>query len=576
MAGFAGYSRRFRMLTVATVGAVAVTALTSWPAATAVGGSTAGAAAAVSLSTAIQVGVSTPAATAGPSTPVGRRQLPLLGRSTTSAGATNLTALTAPRAASAGTARSAVLHTFDGVSALDNKAASGFDLEPPDEGLAAGNGYVVNLVNVTGQIQSTSGSLLVKPFFLNTFFQESPTANTSDPRVFYDAASGRWIATILEYAFDSTTGLLSESHVDVATSRSSDPRGQFRIFRVDTTNPDHAGCPCLADYPILGVDKDNVYVSTNEFDKTLSHFNGAQLYAISKSELASGASAPHVVGYQNLSVAGVSGYHVQPANSYGPAGVEYLMSSLDPNGTFDNRLAVWALTDTGAVTRGGTPTLSVRVISSEAYAAPPNAQTPVGLCTGNLCGSAGTPTTGVVASDFDAMQEIQYINGNLVGALDTAVTVPGDSGSRAGIAWFVVHPQVTGSSLSSQTRVTRQGYVAQSGEYLLYPHINMTQNGAMAMTFGFGGPATYLSAGYATAPSGKPFGAIRTAAAGVAPDNGFTATATFGGVGRWGDYSNGQIIPGTNSVWLATQYIPNTGDGNANWGNRIFELDLSQ
>ena len=42
----------------------------------------------------------------------------------------------------------------------------------------------------------------------------------------------------------------------VATSRSSDPRGQFRIFRVDTTNPDHAGCPCLADYPILGVDKE--------------------------------------------------------------------------------------------------------------------------------------------------------------------------------------------------------------------------------------------------------------------------------------------------------------------------------
>lgn len=572
MAGFAVFPRR---LGVVAVGALVVTGLASWPVATAAGGAASGGAAAVvSVSSAVQVGVSTPTASLSRATLVTRRQLPVLGRPTTSTNAHTLTTLTSPQVASAATARSTLLHSFDGVSALENKAAAGFDLEPPDEGLGAGNGFVVNFVNVTGQIQDTSGAVLVKPFYLNTFFKEPATANTSDPRIFYDSSSGRWIASILEYAFDSKTGLISESHVDVATSRTSDPRGQFRIFRVDTTNPNHADCPCLADYPILGVDQDNVYISTNEFDKTLTRFNGAQLYAISKSQLVSGASAPRLVFYQNLSVAGVPGYHVQPANSYGPAGVEYLMSSLDPNNTFDNRLAVWALTDTGAVTRGGTPALSVQVISSEAYALPPNAQTPPGMCTGSLCGKAGAPTTGVVASDFDAMQEVQYINGNLVGALNTAVNVAGDSGSRAGIAWFVVHPQVTGGAISSQTRVTRQGYVAQSGEYLLFPHLNMTPNGAMAMTFGFGGPATYLSAGYATAPAGKPFGAIRTAGAGVTTDNGFTGTAKFGGVGRWGDYSNGQIIPGTNNVWLATQYIPGNGDGNANWGNRIFELNL--
>ena len=83
-----------------------------------------------------------------------------------------------------------------------------------------------------------------------------------------------------------------------------------------------------------------------------------------------------------------------------------------------------------------------------------------------------------------------------------------------------------------------------------------------------------LSAGYATARPGRDFGPIQLAAAGTGPDNGFTGTAQYGGAGRWGDYSNGEIIPGTNRVWLATQYIPNSGDGNANWGNAIFQLRL--
>lgn len=569
-------SGRAGLLSAVAVGALVLTGTAASPASVAGASTSSGGASAVTHTHAMSLGRSTPTAGPIPAAAAAHRRLPVL-RPTAGSGSrtpSTRTGSAAPRANSAGVAAPRLLHNFDGVNALDNKAASGFDLEPPDEGLGAGNGYVVNFVNVTGQIQSTSGALLVRPFYLNTFFHEAPQANTSDPRVFYDAGSRRWIATILVYSFDNKTNFVSGSHIDVAVSTGSDPRGTWRVFQFDAANPNHAGCPCLADYPILGVDRDNVYVSTNEFDKTLTQFNGAQLYAISKSQLVSGAATPNIVLYQNLSVDGTLGYHVQPANTYGSAPAEYLMSSLDPNNTFDNRLAVWALTNTAAVSSGGIPALSVQVISSEAYSAPPNAQTPPGMCTGSLCGASGAPTTGVVSTDFDAMQEVQYINGVLVGALNTAVNVPGDAGARAGVAWFVVRPQVSHGTVSASTRVVRQGYLAQQGQYLLYPHVNTIENGAMAMTFGFGGPGSYLSAAYATAPAGKGFGTIRLAAAGVAPDNGFTGTKKFGGVGRWGDYSNGQIIPGTNKVWLATQYIPNTGDGNANWGNRIFELTL--
>jgi hypothetical protein len=320
-----------------------------------------------------------------------------------------------------------------------------------------------------------------------------------------------------------------------------------------------------------------VYLSTNEFTSNEQGFNGTQLYVISKSQLVAGHRAPAMVTFPDLSAGGAPGYHVQPANSYGYAPAEFLLSSLDPNNTFDNRLAVWAVSNEASVTTGrGMPSLTVRVIGSEGYAFPPNAQTPPGFCSGSLCrGGKGAPTTGVVETDFDAMQETQYINGELVGALNTAVTVAGDTASRSGVAWFVIRPSLTGASVDSRTHITRQGYVSTNGEYLLYPHVNMTPNGSMALVFGMGGPGTYLSAAYSVARPGRDFGDIQVAAGGTGPDNGFTGTAHYGGAARWGDYSNGQIIPGTNRVWLATQYIPNTGDGNANWGNSIFQLNLN-
>ena len=227
------------------------------------------------------------------------------------------------------------------------------------------------------------------------------------------------------------------------------------------------------------------------------------------------------------------------------------MNSLDPNNTYDNRLGVWALTNREHIAQGVIPNLSATVIGSEAYAMPVNAQTPAGF--NNFTSS---PTTGVVTADFDAMQEVQYVDGYLYG-----------------VAWFKVAPSVSGGVISSSTHVAQQGYISSRGLYLLYPHIEHSRSGNTAIVFSIGGPGTYLSAAYAVQQSGwTNFGGIKIAANGAAPDNGFTGTASFGGVGRWGDYSAGQLDPSGNGIWFTTQYIPNNGDGITNWGNRVFEV----
>jgi hypothetical protein len=50
------------------------------------------------------------------------------------------------------------------------------------------------------------------------------------------------------------------------------------------------------------------------------------------------------------------------------------MNSLDPNGTIDNRIGVWAMTNRNAVSEGGMPKLSSVVITSELNGVPPPAE----------------------------------------------------------------------------------------------------------------------------------------------------------------------------------------------------------
>jgi len=493
-------------------------------------------------------------------------------RPSLSGAAQRTSSVSRPKVASSKLAAGSLLHTFDGVSARDNSTAlGGLQLEPADQSVATDGTYVLNFVNLTGSIYTKDGGLVQGPFPLTGvgtpggFFGNDGLTNiVSDPRAFYDAASHTWFALIWEDDF-TAQGTLGPAFVDLAVNSGNVLTDPFTIFKIDVADASAAGCPCLPDFTIFGIDAFNVYLLPNEFQNSAPFgFNGSQIYAIAKSDLISGVSTPNVVHFGNLNSGGSIVAHLQPAVTYGTASAEYFMNALDPNNTFDNRLGVWALTNRENIAAGVIPTLSSTVISSEAYGAPVNAQTPAGFNAG-----FGFPTTGQVTADFDALQEVEYINGHLLAALDTSVTIPGDVSARDGIAWFEVKPIISGNSISSKTKVSDQGYIAAQGLYLLYPHIEQAKNGTTAIGFSYGGPGTFLSAGYVSHRNGQPFGALNTAAGGVAPDNGFTSV---GGAGRWGDYSAGQLDPSGKSIWFATGYIGGNGDIFANWGNRLFEV----
>ncbi len=467
-----------------------------------------------------------------------------------------------------------MLHNFDGVNAIQNAQQNGFDVEPPDESIAVGSTYVINDVNLTIAAYKKNGQLVAGPVSIGLFFNDAAaiqgflngTGVISDPRAYYDSASHTWFELV--WVTDYVGGT---SHIDLAVNSGDPVYGSWNIYRIDVTDANAAGCPCLPDFTILGVDQYNVYLLPNEFQLSgAGGFNGSQIYVVSKADLINGNPTPNVVHFGGLSLAGVIAYHLQPANEHGSAPAEYFMNSLDPNNTFDNRLGVWAMTNRAKVSQGVIPNLTATVINSEAYSMPQNAQTPVGFNSG--LASLGFPaqTSGFITGDFDALSELTYINGHLYTALNTSVNIPGDTVARDGIAWFDVTPKLSGGTISGSTSVYAQGYIAKQGLYLLYPHVEVSMSGTFAITFSYTGASTYPSAAYIVRqPGNKNFGPVHTAASGAAPDNGFTAV---GGAGRWGDYSAGQLDPSGSGIWFATQYIPNNGDQFANWGNRIFEI----
>ncbi|HEX6656338.1 MAG TPA: hypothetical protein VF153_09015, partial [Candidatus Limnocylindria bacterium] len=191
---------------------------------------------------------------------------------------------------------------FRGLNHFDQRFAgtgqytnSQFSLEPPDQALCVGNGYLVESVNTVIRVRSTNGSILTAPLPLNDFFNLQPevirTATpvfgefTSDPKCYFDSDTDRWFVTMTELDVDPATGAFTgPSNVLLAVSATGDPTGTFNLFSIDTTNdgtngtPKHRDCPCFGDQPLIGADANGFYITTNEYPTLVAGFNGAMVY----------------------------------------------------------------------------------------------------------------------------------------------------------------------------------------------------------------------------------------------------------------------------------------------------------
>jgi hypothetical protein len=493
-------------------------------------------------------------------------------------------------------------HGFDGLDAQDSRDAGHGNqstTEPPDEGMAVGNGQVLQAINDAVAVYALNGKQISGPKTTNAFFNLAPSIVhgpngettygpfVSDPNVLFDADTQRWFVTAVRIATNSQTGdFVNKADVMIAVSKTPNATGGYDIYSIDITDPGFAQCPCASDQPLLGANRDGIYISANQYSLADGTFQSGLILALGKQRLVAGQT-PVSIGFQTLTQDGVPGFSIYPARtsdtSAMPAGVEYFMSTLDFAGVSgeeplaergDHRITVWALGNTASL-RTDDPGLFLEptTINSEPYAIPP-AATQMGGKPRPLGGNQ--PLEKLDAND-DRMQQVFFAAGELYGAVNTRIGSPGNS-SRVGIAWFEVQPKIAGCTLDA--KIARQGYIAVADGNVMFPAIAVNEEGNGAIGFSVVGPTRFPSFGYTEISATSIDASVHIAAKGTAPEDGFSGYVSEGGdgVARWGDYS-AAAVASDGSIWFAGEYItgrPRAPQSRANWGTFIGALPPTQ
>jgi len=409
---------------------------------------------------------------------------------------------------------------------------------PPDVNVAAGPAYILEMVNLEGEIFTKQGSS-VQLFDLSQFFNTG-TNFLSDPKILFDNQSGRWFASIISIqGFNSLTGAATSANIRVAVSDTDDPTSFWNIYNISVGT-------IIPDQPIIGVNDDKFVVSANDFSNPVT-FSGAQYWVLNKAEMVSGIASVH------LNTFGIAGglISVHPAQSLSPGATDYMVSTGGAGSNIpDNIVQLFSVT--------GVPSAS-----SNAVVSPPQNLTvsPIGATRsgGGGCGidwicfpygpipTGGQPGTGVTVNTDDfRVLDASWYKGKLWLALNDGC-VP--AGSNVAQACF----RLTQIDTTTTPAIVIQDFdVGTIGLDYFYPALRTDAAGNLDVVFGLSSNSNSTCCYPSIAITGQGVGdpanslaPIRILKAGSASD-----TST-----RYGDYFGAGLDPSDPSlVWIAGEY----------------------
>lgn len=421
--------------------------------------------------------------------------------------------------------------SWNGLGSIDNANLTPYpNVSPPDVQVAVGPTHVVEMVNLAVGMWTKQG-LRVNSTSLMAFFKTPTNEFISDPKVQYDAGSGRWFATITDVA---TSTNVPTGQVILAVSSGSDPTGSWKIYKV----PSIATGECL-DQPILGVGNRTVIVSVNVFSSCLSNkftYSGAQFWVLSKADLVSGAASPATQSFGPY--ANTASYH--PAQVIGTSPADFLVTANAFN-TSVSSIQLFQVSGVPPSASVSASSLGVRAVTN-----PPQAVQP---------GSSVLPLD---TGDF-RVQDAAWSAGHLWLSLGDGCTPPGDTSTRSCVRLIEVN--------TTTNTVAQDFDVGSSGRYYLYPALRADGRGNLLVVFAYSSATEYPGVMAAGRVFGDPVDRLDPPAVIMAgaTDQGLGCMTSAGSC-RFGDYFGAGLDPSNSSIiWAAGEFGVNSG-----WGTQIF------
>jgi len=443
---------------------------------------------------------------------------------------------------------------FEALDNNDNANVSGFIVTPPDPQLAVGPRHVFEMVNIIGRIYTRTGGV-VQTFTLASFFGVPAGYSDTDPKVLYDALSGRWFASYVSLV-DNGGSNSDEGRLHIAVSQTNDPTGPWYLY-------DAVYAKVFPDYAGIGLTNDKFTVSSNVFDIdgppqpvtpgcSSGGYCGEQTIVFEKADLLAGAPAPAVcgpsanVGACFLPASGppfnAGRFTVRPAHSLSPVNDQYLA-------TFDlstvNQLTLIRVTgtpDAGDVAEASSTNLSI-INQND----PPASTTAGG---------------GSIDSGDSRLLEAIWREGHLWSSASAACIPAGDSVARS-CAHLVEVETATNT-------ITQDIMFGATGEYFSWPAVRTDGSGDLYVSLTHTSPIIFAEARasgrLASDPPNTMSGSVLLRAGDVLHTS-----------GRWGDYLGAAVDPNfPDCVWLVGEYAKNTPFSSAwDWGTFIAATSYS-
>jgi len=434
-----------------------------------------------------------------------------------------------------------IVSSFDGLSQIQDSCKC----VPPDVQVATGPSHIVEMVNTQGEFFTKQGHS-IQNLTLSLFFNTGSDF-LSDPKVMYDASSGRWFASIIDIVgLNFVTLAYSSASVKVAVSLSSDPT---------VTNPSTSTWniytlqfgKTLPDQPILGVSDDKLVISTNDFASLTGGLLGAQYWVLNKNDMVKGVTSAGNSTFGPF--AGLISVH--PVQSLSSTSTEYMVST-GCCSTSRNFVGLFNITGTPGVSKVTVSSglnLTISLIGTfpngpggcGAFTCGPQSSVlPDGLEPGNF-----TLDTGDIR-----VQDAAWFQGKIWLGLNDACTPAGDTQIRSCYRLTEI------STASAPQRVLQDFDVGAKGQYYFYPALRFDRFGDLDVLYGFSSSTNSTCCYPSLAVTGQ---AITDPAGSLSRPQLLVAGSAVDQSSRYGDYFGAAVDPSdTTLVWVAGEYHTNS------------------